>query len=253
MVIGTLLIRNEEEIISECIEFHLSNGVDKFIVTDNASEDNTRKILEKYKVEIIDEPELNYQQGAWVTRMARIAAQYNPDWIVHIDADEFWHGLKTLKDIPDKFGVVYLPHYYYEHSPVENMVYGKFRRSHVPYYVKMKSGGRLVHRPSKNIIVAQGNHKLENYVGEVLQLENDQICMHHYSVRSYGHFEQKIIAGGKAYEKYPGNSGDGSHWRKLYKLWQEGGLPEFYDSLVLTQERINEGLKSGELKGVKVF
>ena len=45
----TLLVRNEEDIIRENIEFHLSQGVSYFIATDNRSIDGTADILREYE------------------------------------------------------------------------------------------------------------------------------------------------------------------------------------------------------------
>lgn len=45
----TLLVRDEQDIIRENIEFHLSQGVSFFIVTDNLSADGTAAILKEYE------------------------------------------------------------------------------------------------------------------------------------------------------------------------------------------------------------
>ena len=41
----TLLLRDEEDIVRENLDFHLAQGVDRVIVTDNGSEDRTVEIL----------------------------------------------------------------------------------------------------------------------------------------------------------------------------------------------------------------
>ena len=48
-LIMTLLVRDEQDIIRENIEFHLSQGVSFFIVTDNLSTDGTAAILKEYE------------------------------------------------------------------------------------------------------------------------------------------------------------------------------------------------------------
>ncbi|MFT6106748.1 MAG: glycosyltransferase involved in cell wall biosynthesis [Rickettsiales bacterium] len=48
-LVMTLLARNEEDIIEECIKFHLSHGVDFIIATDNGSIDGTRDVFLKYQ------------------------------------------------------------------------------------------------------------------------------------------------------------------------------------------------------------
>ena len=47
-IVMTLLVRNEEDIIEANIEFHLAQGADFIIATDNRSTDRTRDLLLRY-------------------------------------------------------------------------------------------------------------------------------------------------------------------------------------------------------------
>jgi hypothetical protein len=47
-IIMTLLCRDEEDIIGYNIAYHLAQGVDFVIVTDNASRDRTPRLLERF-------------------------------------------------------------------------------------------------------------------------------------------------------------------------------------------------------------
>ena len=96
----TLLVRDEQDILRENIEFHKSQGVDFFIATDNRSTDDTTKILKEYEslgiLKYIYE-EKDYNQAPWVTHMARMAyTVYGADWIINNDADEFWWPQKEI-------------------------------------------------------------------------------------------------------------------------------------------------------------
>lgn len=91
----TLLVRDEEDILEQHLDFHLGHGVDFVIATDNLSQDRSGEILRRYeragRLRLLDEPEDNYSQAKWVTRMARMAAtEYGADWVINSDADEFW-------------------------------------------------------------------------------------------------------------------------------------------------------------------
>lgn len=76
-IVMTLLVRDEEDIIRENIEYHLAQGVDYFIATDNRSNDATTDILKGYErkgvLHYCYEADDDYSQGEWVTRMARMA------------------------------------------------------------------------------------------------------------------------------------------------------------------------------------
>ena len=91
----TLLVRNEQDLIAENILFHHKQGVDQFIVMDNLSSDETIQIIKDLglfiPIKLIYQKENNYNQSVWVTSMARTAAsQYEADWVINNDADEFW-------------------------------------------------------------------------------------------------------------------------------------------------------------------
>ena len=46
-LVMTVLVKNEADIIESNIRFHADQGVDGFLVMDNASEDDTPDILEE--------------------------------------------------------------------------------------------------------------------------------------------------------------------------------------------------------------
>lgn len=94
-LIMTLLVRDEIDVIKKNIDFHLSQGVDYIIATDNGSVDGTLEALQEYELKgvlhLIQEPEQTYSQSLWVNRMGKIACEeFNADIVFHCDADEFW-------------------------------------------------------------------------------------------------------------------------------------------------------------------
>jgi hypothetical protein len=112
----TLLAKNEVDVIDANIAYHLAAGADFVVATDNGSTDGTLEILEGYEREgvlhLIREPSTDFRQGAWVTRMARLAAERGADWVINADADEFWWpragNLKeALARLPERYGIVH--------------------------------------------------------------------------------------------------------------------------------------------------
>lgn len=233
MIVATLLVRDEDEIVEANITHHLNNGVDCFIVTDNGSIDNTKNILKKFEKHILNLVtinEYNYNQDKWVTAMTREAFKHGADWVINLDADEFWCNVGYLNTISKKFGKIALGPYR-NHVPLYGLTYGEFSESTMPYWVVAQHPGRVAYRPTKDSQVTQGNHDVYYVDGGYVFL--DCIPIHHYPVRSYKHFETKVRNGGSAYiNAGAGYGGLGTHWRQWYESYLNGSLKDVYYSMV---------------------
>ena len=241
-LVMTLLVRDEEDIVRENLDFHLAQGVDRVIVTDNGSEDATVEILREYEaqgaVRILLEPSDDYSQWRWVTRMARMAAtEEGADWVVNCDADEFWWPragiLKSaLEGVDDEVGTVVAHRTNFVPRPEDGRPF--WERMTLRERVSLNPLGKrlipkLAHRAHPEVTVLQGNHKIEDVdLGE--RLDDDSIEILHFPMRTYAQFENKIVKGGRAYlrnKELP--RGRGRTWRKLYETWEAGGLRDHYD------------------------
>src|SRR5438045_3328881 len=114
----TLLVQDNEDLIATNITYHLSRGIDHVIVTDNRSTDATRAIVERLatggNITLLDEAGNDFRQAAWVTRMARCAADMGASWVIHGDADELWWPIEgdlktTLERVPSEWGSLIVP------------------------------------------------------------------------------------------------------------------------------------------------
>ncbi len=251
----TLLVRDEEDIIKENIEYHLSQGVDYFIVTDNNSVDNTVEVLKDFEkqgiLELIHEKEDDYSQCKWVTRMARMAKlKYNADWVINSDADEFWFSeSKRLKDcfygIPENIDKVRVRRHnfvyqkdYFKKNSILNMQYRQI--------VSTNSLGKILppkvaHRGSCEVCVMQGNHKVEGLNKEMLESEDVEIF--HYPLRNKKHFINKIKKRGAAYEKNSElDKKIGQTWRALYSQYKQDGLIKYLHDNTYSKKRIKSEL-----------
>lgn len=90
------MTRNESDIIEETVLHLLEQGVDRVVVADNGSEDDTPHILRSltrtHPVHVIEDPLRTFWQAEKVTLLARLAARMGAGWIVPFDADELWFG-----------------------------------------------------------------------------------------------------------------------------------------------------------------
>lgn len=243
MLIATLLVRDEADIIAKNIQHHIDQGIDAFIVTDHLSVDGTADIIRAYPqvVEYIYESDPGYYQFKWVTRMAHIAASMGADWIIHLDADEFWRGFHILKSVPSEISVVYsgtttkpstsdgstcrifLPYDHYENEQFEFNLYPYFRFSDQ----KPMKGVKIAHRPSKTCVISQGNHDISQISGE--RGFSTSLQIDHYPVRSYNHFVRKVRNGGEAYAKTIGlDPAIGHHWKNWYDQMRHLRLRDAY-------------------------
>ena len=260
-LIMTLLIRDEIDVISSNIEFHLNNGVDFVIATDNRSVDGTADILRDYErrgvLHYIYEAQDNYAQHRWVTRMARLAAtQFGADWVINSDADEFWwpehHDLKQiLRAMPPHRDAADAERLNF---PPRTMLGGQFfadamtvRERRSLSLLGQPLPGKTCHRAFADIEVEQGNHAVRRQ-GRPLAAEPCSITILHFPMRSYHQFANKIVNGGSAYKRNANlPSGIGKTWRYLHELWERGELEAYYQAQMVNDAAVEEGLREGRL------
>jgi glycosyltransferase involved in cell wall biosynthesis len=260
-LVMTLLVRDEEDIVADNLDFHLAQGVDEVIVTDNGSVDGTLEILRSYEarglVRIIVEPTDDYSQGRWVTRMARLAAtEHDADWVINNDADEFWWPRTgTLRSVFEGLGADVGAVVGHRTNFVPRPEDGR------PYWERMTLREReslnpvgkplppkLAHRAHPEIVVVQGNHRIKGPdLGS--ELDDGLIEILHFPMRSYAQFENKIVKGGRAYARnreLPEKTG--RTWRRLYETWERGGLPAHYRENVVAESARDDLIEDTRLR-----
>lgn len=245
-VILTMMVRDEADIIAATIEHHLAEGIDRILVTDNASVDGTREILADYArhapVTVFDDLEHRKQQAEVVSRMARQAAtEHGADWVINGDADEFVLAsgstvAAALASVPTSVGAFQVP--------VRNLV-GRTARSGSGLTTRMlwrdeRSEAQLaaagvqahpssnaIHAADPHVEVAQGNHAVSTprrgTVGEI------GLEVLHVPWRSWEQFERKTVNMGRGYEAAPSlDPSPNHHGMRDWRRWKAGILLPFY-------------------------
>jgi glycosyltransferase involved in cell wall biosynthesis len=259
-LVMTLLVRDEEDILRENLDFHLAQGVDEVIVTDNGSEDGTLEIVRSYEADgvakLLLEPTDDYSQGRWVTRMARLAATDGADWVINNDADEFWWpragSLRSIFErLGDEVGLVVARRENFVPRPEDGRPFWermtlRERESLNPLGKPLPP--KVAHRAHREITVVQGNHRVE---GPELggRVDDGSIEILHFPMRTYAQFENKIVKGGRAYARnreLPQRTG--RTWRRLYETWEQGRLRDHYDENVVGEAPSAELLEDTRLR-----
>lgn len=260
-IVMTLLCRDEEDVIGYNIAYHLAQGVDFIIATDNASSDRTAALLERFArqgtLHLIHQPRLTHDQSIWVTRMARMAAKrFDADWVINNDADEFWlsreGNLRTaLAAIPDEAACLAVPRS--DMLPLRCTTTRPFFEAMVTRLTGNESvhGTRLqvkaCHRAEPAILVADGNHHVQVGGRRLLGRSDHLLEIVHFPLRSVAQFERKIGQGAEALRanKRVGRN-VGRHWKKLYHNYLvHGRLADYYRSRAPTAEQVAAGIAEG--------
>jgi hypothetical protein len=258
----TLLVRDAEPILRDNLEFHLSEGVDYFIITDNCSVDRTAGIAAEYVergcAELILEPQDDFSQARWVTRMARRAATHHgADWVVNNDDDEFWSARtgrlrEALERVPAACDGLAVERCNYPpvtgsdgRISLETMIYRE-SRSFNPLGRPLPP--KVCHRGFDDVIISQGNHGARRTGARLNICPGSDLTISHFPVRDFASFERKIVSGGRAYARNTELAPTvGATWRWLYSLWEEGSLRKWYDEQLLTPPKIIERLTDRSL------
>lgn len=253
VLVLTLLVKNEEDIILDNILFHYSRGVDHVIVTDNGSTDRTVTILKKLQkdgfVHLIEEE--IYNQDKLVNKMGAIAKEkYSATILIHADADEFWNPTnnsnlkKTFFNtgkpavLVDRKDVLPTPDCKSKEFPQEslNIVTKHLISENVPKDSQTTSLFLFRLPPKVMFSVKQslqtvgiGNHNLAD--GQDADVTGE-IVIFHFPFKSTQRFTEKVMIAGEAMKKVKTTPETWWHWKRWYKEYRAGTLDKEIDILV---------------------
>jgi hypothetical protein len=241
-----LLVRDEADIVRENLAFHFSQGVDFAIVMDNRSKDGTTAILREYekrgRIRLIAQPGV-YDQGPWVTQMARLAIEeHEADWVLPNDADEFWLPREgtlnaILERVPPEVGALVCHRATFVPTADDGRPW--WERMTLREGTSLNLAGnpvppKIVHRAAPGLVIPKGNHRREPpTLGETR--ESDEIEVLHFQLRTYEQFEHAVIVRGRSVKRAERPDQRFHRLRRReFEIWRDGGLPAYYAKPVRT-------------------
>lgn len=245
------MVRNEADIIGLNLRYHLSLGVDRIVVVDNGSTDGTDEQLRQISSEDSrvswsrdDGP---FLPSSVMTALAREAFRAGANWVVPIDADEFWYAPSgNFREVlgASNAGVLatQAPSFIQRRDQMTSSptaLLHMTRRSASPVgppgrgqslveareiaFVEKMYPPKCVCRPAAQVEIETGHHKIYNANGP--RVETDEIVCLHAPIRSRMALKERIRSAGRAAEAGR-KKGQGRNRRRLAGLQDDSAIDQ---------------------------
>jgi glycosyltransferase involved in cell wall biosynthesis len=253
-VYGLLVVRNEADIIRTNVLYHLSLGLDRLLIIDNGSSDGTDRVLR----ELGKDPRVRWtsEEGLWragdfFTQLAREAFREGADWVVPIDADEFWYAPgSSFRSVLEESeagalrapGLNFIQRREQEESSPDALLHmtrvirepvAAERGNRKPVVdlvesrqiasVEIEPVTKWISRPTSAIEMFRGNGKVEGVVG--LKRVTNRIVRLHAILRSQARLRAKA-EGGERSKEAGSKPNQSSHLMRWKRLRDEGQLEQ---------------------------
>ena len=211
MAVLVELVRNEQNILGYSIYNALNIiGVDRIVVGDNGSDDNTRPLLnaiaQRDKRVVWTDASGGYRQAELVTGLAQQAIAEGADWILPLDADEFpvWNPLAMRRTLATSAAAGYAlsvqnfaPFRFVKRDTVHSAANLIFRvypvQSKIPdwelctdgkiSFLQIRYPPKHLWRASRSLNIARGNHGATGIDGPIEPVAD--ASMLHAPVRAF--------------------------------------------------------------------
>jgi glycosyltransferase involved in cell wall biosynthesis len=242
-----LLVRDEVDIVRLCVLHHLAAGCERILVLDNGSSDGTQTVLRRLAARVpiswSSDPG-EFRQDELVTGLAQEATRAGADWILPLDADEFWvapGGLAAALDRPSQPGALKVERDHFiqrrdQRRSTPAGVLSMTMRVAAPSKAaeavdeftsgrrsmfEVKVGGKLAMRASPNLVVDRGAHTASGL--PALAVEATDVIILHAPLRSRACFAGKADHGERL-ERAGWQGTQGWHVRHWAARLGEGAL-----------------------------
>jgi predicted O-methyltransferase YrrM len=240
-VFGLMMVRNAADILQINLLHHLALGIDQFLIVDNGSTDGTSQILEQLSRDTgrvqWTRDEGPYRQAEITTGLAHEAYLQGADWVVPVDADEFWHApggdlrqvlerteagalgvqlvnfvqrREQLEATPD--GLLHMTRRVaHPVGPIERII--ELVESQQIGFVEILYPPKWISRATAGIEIGIGNHNVSGIEGA--REATDEIVCLHAPLRARSALESRIVHGRRVEEVGNQRSWHVIRWRRL--------------------------------------
>lgn len=227
MIVGIAMMKDEADVCYWTVK-HMMTQVDKVVVLDNNSNDETASWCEAAGATVIEDPDPAYYQSKKMSNLAKLVGEeFGATWVVPFDADEVWYAGRgpikyVLQEIPSNEFIV--PANLYNHYGTDkddDTFINPFKRMG---WRHKKPGAlpKVACRVRDDLVIAQGNHGAI-YDGEVGSSPK-LLIVRHFPYRSPKQFIRKVVNGANAYKLATDlNEEAGAHWKKYYGILESEG------------------------------
>ena len=261
MAVGRIVLitapADQGDILEDFLEWHYDLGVDLILAFDHHSKDGSRELLERHAqtkpLRWFPLPERDILKFDPATELATLAReQYEADWIIHCDADEFLcvrdGDLRTILDeaAANNVTMITVPRRNITGPPLppggratETLTL-RIDRTVEPTpeqqiawnlpapFLFLEVGGHLAVRAA-----ALDGYGMGAHVGSMkwgTRQVSERLYILHYAIRGFESLEQKVRNTAEFFAANPHvPPAWGWHWRRWIHLHEEGRLREDYD------------------------
>lgn len=223
-------VRNESDIIETFVRFHCSI-VDKMVIIDHRSNDDTLDILNQLKrenlpIEVRSNRSNRHCQAEMISKLLKEFSN-EFDWLIPLDADEFVVSDFNLKQILNSLAI---DKQYFLHWHNYSLTNGDI--SEINVLKRMTHRAETIHNQHKVIIhrsmadigyVKEGSHEIyskRTNVPFTYQFMKN-VSLAHFPIRSFQQIYQKVFSGWLSqvanHESMPGKHlPENTHWKKIF-------------------------------------
>ena len=251
LVYGVSMVRNEADLIRLNVLYHLASGIDRMLVVDNGSTDGTDEILQQLSLQHA-EVRWSRDDGPFLpsrvmTKLAREAFEEGADWVVPVDADEFWHARggdlrRVLEN--EEVGVLraqavnFIQRRSQRESSPDALIY-MTRRTELPVgppghaqslvesrkiaFVEKAYPQKCICRPTAEVKIETGHHSISGADGPRMLTERI-VCLH-APMRSRAALVERVTSASRA-AAAGRNPNQGRNRRRLAALRDEKAIDE---------------------------